>query len=418
MELAYIPSPSHGVLYLGPVPLRGYAFCIIIGVFVAVWLGNRRWVARGGRTGTVADIAVWAVPFGLIGGRLYHVITDYELYFSEGRDWVDAFKVWEGGLGIWGAIALGAVGAWIGCRRRGIALPAYADAIAPGIALAQAIGRWGNWFNQELYGKETDLPWALHITSSADGRVPGYYQPTFLYESLWCVGVALLVIWADRRFKLGHGRAFALYVAAYCVGRAWIEYMRVDDAHHILGLRLNDWTALVVFLLAVAYFVVSAKKRPGREAVVEPAAQASGDAVEAEGGSQDAADGDAPESGAKPAAAGAGKTDADAEGKAKAGTKVATKTEARSEAKAEAKTVTKAGAVSAGKSDADSAGAAKAGAGESGAQAADVPKAEAAPEAKAAPEANGKAGAEAGAGKPAAVKAEAKDEAGSAGKKS
>ncbi|MFG2571949.1 prolipoprotein diacylglyceryl transferase [Streptomyces sp. NPDC048481] len=277
MELAYIPSPSHGVLYLGPVPLRGYAFCIIIGVFVAVWLGNRRWVARGGRVGTVADIAVWAVPFGLVGGRLYHVITDYELYFSEGRDWVDAFKVWEGGLGIWGAIALGAVGAWIGCRRRGIPLPAYADAIAPGIALAQAIGRWGNWFNQELYGKETDLPWALHITSSADGRVPGYYHPTFLYESLWCVGVALLVIWADRRFKLGHGRAFALYVAAYCVGRAWIEYMRVDDAHHILGLRLNDWTALVVFLLAVAYIVVSAKKRPGREAVVEPGADASGD---------------------------------------------------------------------------------------------------------------------------------------------
>ncbi|MCX5269174.1 prolipoprotein diacylglyceryl transferase [Streptomyces sp. NBC_00199] len=277
MELAYIPSPSHGVLYLGPVPLRGYAFCIIIGVFVAVWLGNRRWVARGGQAGTVADISVWAVPFGLVGGRLYHVITDYELYFSEGRDWVDAFKVWEGGLGIWGAIALGAVGAWIGCRRRGIPLPAYADAIAPGIALAQAIGRWGNWFNQELYGKETDLPWALHITSSADGRVPGYYHPTFLYESLWCIGVALLVIWADRRFKLGHGRAFALYVAAYCVGRAWIEYMRVDDAHHILGLRLNDWTALVVFLLAVVYIVVSAKKRPGREEVVEPAAQASGD---------------------------------------------------------------------------------------------------------------------------------------------
>ncbi|MFF1545865.1 prolipoprotein diacylglyceryl transferase [Streptomyces sp. NPDC058291] len=277
MELAYIPSPSHGVLYLGPVPLRGYAFCIIIGVFVGVWLGNRRWVARGGRVGTVADIAVWAVPFGLVGGRLYHVITDYELYFSEGRDWVDAFKVWEGGLGIWGAIALGAVGAWIGCRRRGIPLPAYADAIAPGIALAQAIGRWGNWFNQELYGKETDLSWALHITSSADGRVPGYYHPTFLYESLWCIAVALLVIWADRRFKLGHGRAFALYVAAYCVGRAWIEYMRVDDAHHILGLRLNDWTALVVFLLAVAYIVISAKKRPGREAVVEPGADASDD---------------------------------------------------------------------------------------------------------------------------------------------
>ncbi|MFF8977963.1 prolipoprotein diacylglyceryl transferase [Streptomyces cellulosae] len=270
MELAYIPSPSSGVLYLGPVPLRGYAFCIIIGVFVAVWLGNKRWIARGGRAGTVADIAVWAVPFGLVGGRLYHVITDYQLYFSEGRDWVDAFKIWEGGLGIWGAIALGALGAWIGCRRRGIPLPAYADAIAPGIAIAQAIGRWGNWFNQELYGRETDLPWAVEITSSADGRMPGTYHPTFLYESLWCIGVALLVIWADRRFNLGHGRAFALYVAGYCAGRFWIEYMRVDEAHHILGLRLNNWTAVLVFLLAVLYIVLSARKRPGREAMVEP----------------------------------------------------------------------------------------------------------------------------------------------------
>ncbi|MET7983448.1 prolipoprotein diacylglyceryl transferase [Streptomyces sp. NPDC005281] len=270
MELAYIPSPSHGVLHLGPIPLRGYAFCIIIGVFLAVWLGNKRWIARGGRAGTVADIAVWAVPFGLVGGRLYHVITDYELYFSEGRDWVDAFKIWQGGLGIWGAIALGALGAWIGCRRRGIPLPAWADAVAPGIAFAQACGRWGNWFNQELYGKPTDVPWALHITSSTDGRVPGYYHPTFLYESLWCVGVGLLVIWADRRFKMGHGRAFALYVAAYCVGRGWIEYMRVDDAHHILGLRLNDWTAMVVFVLAVLYIVISSRLRPGREEIVEP----------------------------------------------------------------------------------------------------------------------------------------------------
>ncbi|MET9356373.1 prolipoprotein diacylglyceryl transferase [Streptomyces sp. NPDC006617] len=278
MELAFIPSPSRGVLHLGPIPLRGYAFCIIIGVFVAVWLGNKRWIARGGRSGTVADIAVWAVPFGLIGGRLYHVITDYQLYFSEGRDWVDAFKIWEGGLGIWGAIAFGAVGAWIGARRRGVPMPAYADAVAPGIALAQAIGRWGNWFNQELYGKATDLPWAVEITSTADGRLTGTYHPTFLYESLWCIGVALLVIWADRRFKLGHGRAFALYVAAYCAGRFWIEYMRVDDAHHILGLRLNNWTALFVFLLAVLYIVLSARKRPGREAVVEPGAEsAAGD---------------------------------------------------------------------------------------------------------------------------------------------
>ncbi|MFH8475240.1 prolipoprotein diacylglyceryl transferase [Streptomyces sp. NPDC018000] len=277
MDLAYIPSPSTGVIYLGPIPLRGYALCIIIGVFVAVWLSDKRWVARGGRSGTVADIAVWAVPFGLVGGRLYHVITDYQLYFGEGQNWVDAFKIWEGGLGIWGAIALGAVGAWIGCRRRGIPLPAFADALAPGIVLAQAIGRWGNWFNQELYGKPTDLPWALEI-SEGPNRVAGTYHPTFLYESLWCIGVVLLVIWADRRFKMGHGRAFALYVAAYCAGRAWIEYMRVDEAHHILGVRLNVWTAGIVFVLAVTYIVISAKVRPGREEIVEPGA------LDAEGG--------------------------------------------------------------------------------------------------------------------------------------
>ncbi|MEV8453502.1 prolipoprotein diacylglyceryl transferase [Streptomyces sp. NPDC052095] len=319
MELAYIPSPSTGVINLGPIPLRGYAFCIIIGVFVAVWFGNKRWVARGGRAGTVADIAVWAVPFGLVGGRLYHVITDYQLYFSEGRNWVDAFKIWQGGLGIWGAIALGAVGAWIGCRRRGIPLPAWADALAPGIALAQACGRWGNWFNQELYGKPTDLPWALKI-SEGPNRVAGTYHPTFLYESLWCIGVALLVIWADRRFKLGHGRAFALYVAAYCAGRAWTEYLRVDEAHHILGLRLNVWTALIVFVLAVVYMVISAKVRPGREEVVEPgaaeeaAAEAAGDASEGEDGTKKADAADAEDAKAEDADAGP-----DAEDKADTG---------------------------------------------------------------------------------------------------
>ncbi|WP_431959892.1 prolipoprotein diacylglyceryl transferase [Actinacidiphila sp. bgisy160] len=293
MELiAFIPSPSRGVIHLGPIPLRGYAFCIIIGVFVAVWLGGRRWAARGGLKTTVADIAVWAVPFGLVGGRLYHVITSYELYFGEGKDWVNAFKIWEGGLGIWGAIALGALGAWIACRRRGISLPAYADAVAPGIAFAQAIGRWGNWFNQELYGRATDLPWALKIDSAhrpADSLDVATYHPTFLYESLWCVGVALLVIWADRRFSLGRGRAFALYVAAYTVGRFWIEYLRVDDAHHVLGLRLNDWTSILVFAAAVAYIVVSAKLRPGREEVVEPAAVAAADAS-AQGTDPDAKD--------------------------------------------------------------------------------------------------------------------------------
>ncbi|MEU0171347.1 prolipoprotein diacylglyceryl transferase [Streptomyces iakyrus] len=277
MQLAYLPSPSTGVIYLGPIPLRAYAFCIIIGVFVAVWLGSRRWQARGGGKHLVADVAVWAVPFGIVGGRLYHVITDYQMYFGAGKNWVDAFKIWEGGLGIWGAVALGAVGAWIGCRRHGVPLPAFADAVAPGLALAQAIGRWGNWFNQELYGRATTLPWAVKIDPEnrpADSPDVATYHPTFLYESLWNIGVALLVIWADRRFKLGHGRAFALYAAAYTAGRFWIEYLRIDEAHRILGLRLNDWTSLLVFVAAVAYLVISARRRPGREELTDPDAPA------------------------------------------------------------------------------------------------------------------------------------------------
>ncbi|MEU4582408.1 prolipoprotein diacylglyceryl transferase [Kitasatospora aureofaciens] len=283
MDIAYIPSPSRGVLHLGPIPLRAYAFCIILGVVAAVWLGSKRWVARGGAKHTVGDIAVWAVPFGLVGGRLYHVITDHQLYFGEGKNPWNAFKIWEGGLGIWGAVALGAVGAWIGCRRRGVPLPAYADAIAPGIVLAQAMGRWGNYFNQELYGRATTLPWGLEIHKTLpDGEVVnGVFHPTFLYESIWDVAVVLLVIWADRRWKLGHGRAFALYVAAYTVGRFWTEWLRIDEAHVYFGLRLNDWTSIVVFIGAVAYLVIVGKKRPGREdpASIDPAAHAEAEAA-------------------------------------------------------------------------------------------------------------------------------------------
>ncbi|MEP6760881.1 MAG: prolipoprotein diacylglyceryl transferase [Sporichthyaceae bacterium] len=266
-----IPSPAQGVWHLGPVPLRAYALCIIAGIIVAVWLGERRWVARGGRAGDVTEIATWMVPFGILGGRIYHVITTPEPYFGTGGEPLHALYIWQGGLGIWGAIALGGVGAWIGCRRRGIKLPPFADALAPGIVIAQAIGRLGNYFNQELYGRATDLPWAVHITC-ANQKQPctgeGYYHPTFAYELIWNLGVAALVLWADRRFKLGHGRAFALYVAAYTVGRAWIEALRIDPANDILGLRLNIWTCLLVFLGAVTYFAVSARRRPGRETVV------------------------------------------------------------------------------------------------------------------------------------------------------
>jgi prolipoprotein diacylglyceryl transferase len=208
------------------------------------------------------------VPFGIIGGRIYHVLTSPQAYFGDGGEPVKALYIWEGGLGIWGAIALGGVGAWIGCRRRGIPLPAFADALAPGIVLAQALGRMGNYFNQELYGRATDLPWAVEIDRAHRPEATpelATYHPTFLYELLWDVGVAALVIWADRRFRLGHGRAFALYVAAYTVGRGWIEGLRVDPANDVLGLRLNEWTSLLVFLGAVTYIVVSSRLRPGRE---------------------------------------------------------------------------------------------------------------------------------------------------------
>ena len=266
---ASIPSPDNGVWSLGPLPIRAYALAIVLGIVVAIWLGNKRYVARGGKPGVILDIAIWAVPFGIIGGRIYHVVTDWQIYFgSEGKGLVAALRIWDGGLGIWGAVALGALGAWIGARRTGVMLPPVADAIAPGIALAQAIGRLGNYFNQELFGSPTDLPWGLEI--GIENRPAGYEQyvtfhPTFLYESLWLVGVALVVIWADRRFRMGHGRAFALYVLLYTVGRGWIEMLRIDSANQILGVRLNVWTSVIVGLGALAYIVISARLRPGRE---------------------------------------------------------------------------------------------------------------------------------------------------------
>ena len=271
VNLASIPSPANGVWHIGPVPIRAYALCIILGVVAAVIIGERRWRARGGSPGTVTDVAALAVPFGLVGGRLYHVITSPEPYFGKGGEPIKVLYVWQGGLGIYGAILLGAVGAWLACRSRGIRLPAFADAAAPGIAVAQAIGRFGNYFNQELYGKKTDLPWALEIDiKDVDGAVVRQetYHPTFLYESLWCLGTAAVVIWVDRRFKLGRGRAFALYAALYALGRAWIEALRVDEANEIFGLRINLWTCLLVFVGAVAWMVTH---RGPREENVDPA---------------------------------------------------------------------------------------------------------------------------------------------------
>jgi prolipoprotein diacylglyceryl transferase len=258
--LAFLPSPTQSVWHLGPLPIRAYALCIVAGILVALAVAERRWRMRGGRDGQLWDVAGWAIVFGIIGGRLYHVVSDPELYFAPGKHPLNALKIWDGGLGIWGAVALGGAGAWIGCRRRNIRLAVFADTVIPGVVAAQGLGRWGNWFNNELYGGPTSLPWRLQIHSidistghaalntAGHPIVVGYFQPTFLYESLWDLSLALTLVWIDRRFRLGAGQLFAIYLMGYTAGRGWIEALRHDHANHILGLRLNDWTSLLVFL--------------------------------------------------------------------------------------------------------------------------------------------------------------------------
>lgn len=265
--LANIPSPPQGVWELGPIPVRAYALCIIAGMLVALWLTVRRYRAKGGDADVVWDAAIVAIPAGIIGGRLYHVITDYDKYFGPGRNPWDALNIAGGGLGIWGAVALGGIGVWVLFRVKKLPLGPFADAVAPGIILAQAIGRLGNWFNQEIYGRPTDLPWALDIfyrvdengdfaplTGRSTGEIITSVHPTFLYELLWNVAVFAFLLWAERRFRLGHGRVFALYVAGYTLGRFWIELMRSDDATLILGLRVNTWVSAIVFVVALIIF--------------------------------------------------------------------------------------------------------------------------------------------------------------------
>ncbi|MCA5893550.1 prolipoprotein diacylglyceryl transferase [Isoptericola sp. NEAU-Y5] len=288
-----MPSPPQHTWYLGPVPLRAYALAILAGIVVAVLITMKRWVARGGVADDVLDIAFWAVPFGIVGGRLYHVFSTPDPYFGPGGDPVRALYVWQGGLGIWGAVALGAVGAWIGCRRKGVRLSSYADALAPGLLVAQAIGRLGNWFNQELFGAPTTLPWGLEIDTPylpvdpATGLVYAegtLFHPTFLYEMIWNLAAAAFLIWLDRRYRLGHGRVFWAYVATYTLGRVWIEMLRIDTAEHVLGLRLNVWTSIIVGLGAVVAFVVIGRRYPEREDGVQlPGRAAAGGAEGVEG---------------------------------------------------------------------------------------------------------------------------------------
>ncbi|WP_081099678.1 prolipoprotein diacylglyceryl transferase [Corynebacterium glutamicum] len=293
MTLATIPSPPQGVWYLGPIPIRAYAMCIIAGIIVAIWLTRKRYAARGGNPEIVLDAAIVAVPAGIIGGRIYHVITDNQKYFCDTCDPVDAFKITNGGLGIWGAVILGGLAVAVFFRYKKLPLAPFADAVAPAVILAQGIGRLGNWFNQELYGAETTVPWALEIyyrvdengkfapvTGTSTGEVMATVHPTFLYELLWNLLIFALLMWADKRFKLGHGRVFALYVAGYTLGRFWIEQMRVDEATLIGGIRINTIVSAVVFAGAIIVFFLLKKGRETPEEV-DPtfAASVAADAV-------------------------------------------------------------------------------------------------------------------------------------------
>lgn len=284
--LATIPSPPQGVWYLGPLPVRGYALSILAGIIVALLWAKRRYADRGGDPEIILDVAIAAIPAGIIGGRLYHVATDWPKYFGEGANPWRALDVTSGGLGIWGAVALGTLAGLAVLKWRKVPVAPALDAVAPTIILAQGIGRLGNWFNQELYGGPTTLPWGLEIyrrvdemgnpapvTGTSTGEILAVVHPTFLYELIWNVLVCVLLVWLDRRFRMGGGLVFALYVAGYTMGRFFIELMRTDPATEVFGgLRINTVTSTVVFLVACAFvFALRNRRRETPEEVRGPA---------------------------------------------------------------------------------------------------------------------------------------------------
>lgn len=254
MMLAYLPSPSHAVWHLGSLAIRSSALVALAGIVIAVRSTVRRWAVRGGRREDVIDIAMWAGAFTLVGGRAAQVIGHPLRYFGNGASSVRVIYVWDGRIGVWGAMAFGAVGAWIACRRKGVVLADFADALAPGLVLAQAIDRWGGYFDQDSYGRPSDSPWAIRIDSAhRPTATPAtvFYQPTFLVESACDVGIALLLLWIDRRWRPRPGALFAIYLACFTVGREVADSLRNDHASRIAGLGLDDWGALLVFLGAV-----------------------------------------------------------------------------------------------------------------------------------------------------------------------
>lgn len=257
---ASIPSPSTGVLWLGPLPIRAYGILMVSAMVLAAWVTWKRYRAAGGFGDVALDATMWAIPFGIVGARLYHVITTPYGFFGEGGDFWAIFRIWEGGLAIFGAVGLGAVGAIIGLRRAGQRIGPFADALAPGLLFAQALGRFGNYFNQELFGSPTTLPWGLEIDAVhlpagyAEGTL---FHPTFLYEALWNVAMGFLIIYLGRRLPLKSGQSMALYMIAYPIGRMIMETMRLDEAREFWGLRVNTWTSLLVLVAGAAVFLIA-----------------------------------------------------------------------------------------------------------------------------------------------------------------
>jgi prolipoprotein diacylglyceryl transferase len=268
-----IPSPSLSSFSVGPLTIHFYALCIITGIAAAIWIGRKRYANLGGNPDDVSEVAIWAVPFGIIGGRIYHVITSPAQYFGANGNPVDALRIWEGGLGIWGAISLGAVGAYLYFRTHKTTLNfrQLLDSLAPGVVVAQAVGRIGNYFNQEVFGKPTELPWGLEIdpVNRPDGfESYATFHPTFLYELLWCLVVAVLLIKLPgflKQITSKQGDIFALYILGYTLGRVWIESLRIDEANLILGLRLNIWVSLIVLITASAYLIASKRRGNTKE---------------------------------------------------------------------------------------------------------------------------------------------------------
>lgn len=265
-----IPSPEVSYIDLGFFRIHFYALFILLGITIAVWFTDKRLSRRGAPAGAMVDIAIWAVPFGILGGRFFHVITHPRDYFYEGADLMATLRIWEGGLAIYGAVIFGAIGVWIGSRQLGLRFWSVADAVAPGVLLAQAIGRLGNYFNTELYGLPTDLPWGLEVPADNPAYPIGLpagltFHPTFLYEMIWNLAGVVLILVLEKRVRLQWGKVLALYLVVYSIGRVWIESIRIDPSEIILGLRINVWSALIGIAIGFAIFAVQGRRHPGEE---------------------------------------------------------------------------------------------------------------------------------------------------------